>query len=90
MNLAGTLTFPLTPPPPARYTEGAMDTTQATELLARLHTIRAALPWIMLIPAAAGLQAVTCRIFGVLYHGWYMESSGDYCRLKKAKKQEVR
>ena len=33
-------------------------------------------------------RAVTCQIFGVLYHGWYMESSGDYCRLKKAKRQE--
>jgi hypothetical protein len=32
-------------------------------------------------------RAVTCQIFGVLYHGWYMESSGDYCRLKKAKRQ---
>lgn len=32
-------------------------------------------------------RAVTCRIFGVLYHGWYFESSGDYCRLKKAKRQ---
>jgi hypothetical protein len=34
-------------------------------------------------------RAVTVRIFGALYHGWYMESSGDYCRLKKAKRQEV-
>lgn len=32
-------------------------------------------------------RAISCRIFGVLYHGWYMESSGNYCRLKKAKKQ---
>lgn len=32
-------------------------------------------------------RAISCRIFGVLYHGWYMESSGDYCRLKKAKKR---
>ena len=32
-------------------------------------------------------RGVTCRIFGVLYHGWYMESSGDYCRLRKAKRQ---
>ena len=32
-------------------------------------------------------RAVSCRIFGTLYHGWYMESSGDYCRLRKAKKQ---
>lgn len=29
---------------------------------------------------------VTARIFGTLYHGWYMESSGDYVRLKKAKR----
>lgn len=28
---------------------------------------------------------VTCRIFGTLYHGWFMESSGSYCRLRKAK-----
>lgn len=32
-------------------------------------------------------RSVSCRIFGVLYHGWYMESSGNYCRLKKAKRQ---
>lgn len=32
-------------------------------------------------------RSVSCRLFGVLYHGWYMESSGDYCRLKKAKRQ---
>lgn len=32
-------------------------------------------------------RAVTCRIFGTLYHGWYMESSGNYCRLRKAKNQ---
>lgn len=32
-------------------------------------------------------RAITCRVFGTLYHGWYMESSGDYCRLKRAKKQ---
>ena len=32
-------------------------------------------------------RAVTCRIFGVLYHGWYMESTGGYCRLRKAKRQ---
>lgn len=29
-------------------------------------------------------RAVSCRLFGVLYHGWYFESSGSYCRLKKA------
>jgi hypothetical protein len=32
-------------------------------------------------------RPISCRIFGVQYHGWYMESSGDYCRLKKAKRQ---
>lgn len=32
-------------------------------------------------------RAVTCKLFGVAYHGWYMESSGDYVRLKKAKRQ---
>jgi hypothetical protein len=31
--------------------------------------------------------AITARIFGTLYHGWYFESSGDYCRLKRAKRQ---
>ena len=30
-------------------------------------------------------RSVSCKIFGVQYHGWYMESSGDYCRLRKAK-----
>lgn len=33
-------------------------------------------------------RPVSCRINGVLYHGWYFESSGDYCRLKKARKQK--
>lgn len=32
-------------------------------------------------------RAVTVRIFGTLYHGWYFESSGDYCHLKRAKIQ---
>ena len=32
-------------------------------------------------------RAVSCKIFGVQYHGWYMESSGDYCILKRAKVQ---
>lgn len=32
-------------------------------------------------------RSVSCRIFGVQYHGWYYESSGSYCRLKKAKRQ---
>ena len=32
-------------------------------------------------------RSVDCRIFGVRYTGWYYESAGDYCRLKKAKRQ---
>jgi len=32
-------------------------------------------------------RPLTALIFGTLYHGWYMESSGNYCRLKKAKRQ---
>jgi hypothetical protein len=32
-------------------------------------------------------RAVDCRIFGVRYVGWYMESSGNYCRLRKSKRQ---
>lgn len=32
-------------------------------------------------------RSITVRIFGTLYHGWYFESSGDYCRLKRAKIQ---
>jgi len=32
-------------------------------------------------------RAVECRIFGARYVGWYFESSGDYCRLRKAKRQ---
>lgn len=32
-------------------------------------------------------RAITCTIFGVRYFGWFYESSGDYCRLKKAKHQ---
>lgn len=35
-------------------------------------------------------RAITVRVFGALYHGWYMESSGDYCRLKRAKLQDGR
>lgn len=35
-------------------------------------------------------RPVTTRIFGVLYHGWYFESSGDYVRLRKAKNQNGR
>ena|SRR3990167_3112966 len=33
-------------------------------------------------------RSVSCRIFGTLYHGWFYESSGDYCRLKRAKVQK--
>lgn len=33
-------------------------------------------------------RSVTCRIFDVKYHGWFYESSGDYCRLKRAKVQK--
>ena len=32
-------------------------------------------------------RSVTCLIFGVRYVGWFMQSSGDYCRLRKAKRQ---
>lgn len=32
-------------------------------------------------------RSVSCYIFGRRYTGWYFESSGDYCRLKLAKKQ---
>lgn len=32
-------------------------------------------------------RSVDCVIFGTRYVGWYMESSGDYCRLRKAKRQ---
>ena len=32
-------------------------------------------------------RAISAFIYGVKYVGWYMESSGDYCRLKKAKRQ---
>lgn len=32
-------------------------------------------------------QPITVRIFGTLYHGWYFTSSGEYCRLRKAKIQ---
>ena len=34
-------------------------------------------------------RSVTVRIFGTLYHGWWFESSGDYVRLKKAKRQDT-
>lgn len=32
-------------------------------------------------------RSISCSIFGVKYYGWYFESSGSYCRLKKAKRQ---
>ena len=32
-------------------------------------------------------RSIDCRIFGTRYVGWYMESSGNYCRLQKAKRQ---
>lgn len=32
-------------------------------------------------------RSVSCRIFGVKYVGWFFESAGDYCRLRKAKRQ---
>jgi hypothetical protein len=32
-------------------------------------------------------RPMTCRLYGVQYHGWYYESSGDYCRLRKSKRQ---
>lgn len=32
-------------------------------------------------------RAISAVIFGTLYHGWYFESSGSYCRLTKAKNQ---
>lgn len=32
-------------------------------------------------------RAVDTRIGGVRYVGWWFESSGDYCRLRKAKRQ---
>jgi hypothetical protein len=35
-------------------------------------------------------RAMSATIFGVLYHGWFYESSGDYCRLKRAKRQPAK
>lgn len=32
-------------------------------------------------------HAVTCKLFGTTYHGWYFASSGQYCRLTRAKVQ---
>ena len=34
-------------------------------------------------------RAVTCTLFGVAYYGWFYESSGDYCRLKRAKRKSA-
>ena len=31
-------------------------------------------------------RSVSCVMFGHQYHGWYMESSGDYCRLTRSKR----
>lgn len=39
-------------------------------------------------PFPSKRRAVSCRIFGVLYHGFYYQSSGSYCRLRKAKRQK--
>lgn len=33
-------------------------------------------------------RAVTCLIYGIRYNGWYFESSGSYCRLRKAKERK--
>lgn len=30
-------------------------------------------------------RALKCQIEGFNYHGWYMESSGNYCRLTRSK-----
>lgn len=38
-------------------------------------------------PFPSKRRSVDCRIFGVRYVGWYYESSGDYCRLRKSKRQ---
>jgi hypothetical protein len=32
-------------------------------------------------------RSVDCRIYGVRYVGWFYESAGAYCRLRKAKVQ---
>ena len=43
------------------------------------------------VPAFGGFRStrrsMSCRIFGVRYVGTYYESAGDYCRLRKAKRQ---
>lgn len=38
-------------------------------------------------PFPSRRRSVECVIFGARYVGWYFESSGDYCRLRKAKRQ---
>lgn len=35
-------------------------------------------------------RSIEALIYGVRYVGWYFESSGDYCRLRKAKRQDWR
>lgn len=32
-------------------------------------------------------RSVDCRIFGTRYVGWYYETAGDYCRLRRATRQ---
>lgn len=34
-------------------------------------------------------RAVTCMLFGCKYVGWYFESSGNYCRLRRAKVKPI-
>jgi hypothetical protein len=34
-------------------------------------------------------RAVRCVLFGRAYYGWYYESSGEYCRLKRSAVREV-
>lgn len=41
-------------------------------------------------PFPSKRRAVRCRIFGRRYHGWYYESSGDYCRLTRTKDRKTR
>lgn len=38
-------------------------------------------------PFPSKRRSIVCRIFGTRYVGWYFESSGDYCRLRKSKRQ---
>lgn len=32
-------------------------------------------------------RSIDCHIFGTHYVGWYYESAGNYCRLRKSKRQ---